>query len=160
MVFAPGWPPKVAGALLPIAARAAASASAPDQTVVPPGTGPMQRLKKRAEFLAVARGRRVKRRPFVLQATMRQEGGEDARIGYTVTKKTGNAVERNRIRRRLREAVRLHGAPATREGHDYVLVGRRGALTASFEDLVQDLGTGLAQVHQVLDKDRRNHNRA
>ncbi|MBB5753854.1 ribonuclease P protein component [Prosthecomicrobium pneumaticum] len=103
----------------------------------------MDRLRKRPEFLAVAGGPRVSRRGFVLQK--REHGAPDRppRFGFTVTKKIGNAVVRNRIRRRLREAVRiaapLHARPAT----DYVLVGRRAALDQAFAALVADLSTGL-----------------
>ena len=70
--------------------------------------------------------------------------GSPPRFGFTVTKKTGNSVERNRIRRRLREAVRLHAAELAKTGMDYVLVGRRDALTLSFSDLVTDLKQALA----------------
>lgn len=64
---------------------------------------------------------------------------QPARFGFTVTKKIGNAVVRNRIRRRLKEAVRLHGALAARPGTDYVLVGRRAALDQPFDELVADV---------------------
>lgn len=104
----------------------------------------MKRLKRRAAFKAVAGGRRVTRPGFVLQAldTGGESGDGPPRFGFTVTKKIGNAVVRNRIRRRLREAVRLaagHAEAAT----DYVLVGRRAALTLQFERLVTDLMTGF-----------------
>ena len=89
----------------------------------------MERLKKRAEFLAVAGGPRVSRRGFVLQKRDRRDvEGTLTRFGFTVTKKMGNSPERNRIRRRLREAVRLSFAENARAATDYVLVGRRAAL--------------------------------
>ncbi|WP_293724004.1 ribonuclease P protein component [Stappia sp.] len=106
---------------------------------VPPDTLPT--LKKRAEFLAIAKGGRLPRRAFVLQAA---PVPGPPRIGYTVTKKTGNAVERNRIRRRLRAAVREVAAEA-RHDVSYVLVGRRGALSQDFQDLLRDLSRGLAR---------------
>lgn len=103
----------------------------------------MDRLKKRREFQKVARGVRTPRRGFLLQSMPRAPAdGADAanpRFGFTVTKKIGNAVVRNRIRRRLKEAVRLHGALAARPGVDYVLVGRRPALDQPFAELVADL---------------------
>lgn len=105
----------------------------------------MDRLKKRAEFLAVAGGPRASRRGFVLQK--RNPRAEDpdrpARVGYTVTKKMGNSPERNRIRRRLREAIRIAGGEHAVAGTDYVLVGRRAALSQPFELLVADLISGF-----------------
>ena len=109
----------------------------------------MESLKQRASFKAVAAGRRVSRPGFVLQAlTVAGESGEKSRnraprFGFTVTRKIGNAVVRNRIRRRLREAVRLAEASAE-PSTDYVLVGRRAALTLQFERLVTDLMSGFA----------------
>ena len=101
-----------------------------------------ERLKKRADFLAVAKGRRQHQRGFVLQARPREDAqdGPDSvvlapRFGFTVTKKTGNSVIRNRIRRRLREIVRLHAAEDARPRTDYVLVGRIEALTTGFDAL-------------------------
>lgn len=107
----------------------------------------MERLRRRADFKAVAGGKRVSRPGFVLQALKRSGGMADGapRVGFTVTRKTGNAVERNRIRRRLRAAVAATG------GHletatDYVLVGRRSALTLQFQRLVTDLESGFARL--------------
>ncbi len=105
----------------------------------------MERLKRRAAFKAVAAGRRIQRSGFVLQALARQTSipaGDHPRFGFTVTKKVGNAVVRNRIRRRLREAVRRAHAEAA-VGTDYVLVARPAALTLQFERLVTDLSSGL-----------------
>lgn len=105
----------------------------------------MDRLKKRAEFLAVAGGARASRRGFVLQKRDPEAdaSGRDARIGYTVTKKMGNSPERNRIRRRLRAAIHLAGGAHAVPGTDYVLVGRRAALSQPFELLVADLISGF-----------------
>ena len=61
------------------------------------------------------------------------------RVGYTVSKKVGSAVERNRVRRRLRELVRRNGAPLMRPRCDYVLVGRRVALSRDFGAMSEDL---------------------
>ncbi len=77
---------------------------------------------------------------------MRVEAGPP-RVGFTVSKQVGNAVERNRVRRRLREVVRLTGTPALRAGHDYVLVGRRNALAAPFDQMMADLDKALHRVH-------------
>jgi ribonuclease P protein component len=106
----------------------------------------MERLRKRAEFRAVAGGIRVSRPGFLLQALKAEHTGRERppRFGFTVTKKIGGAVVRNRIRRRLREAVRLTGDGEP--GTDYVLVGRHAALTLQFERLVADLRSGLTEL--------------
>ncbi len=69
------------------------------------------------------------------------------RVGFTVSKQVGNAVERNRVRRRLREVVRLSGGAVLRPGHDYVLIGRRAALRLPFHDMQNDLGVALGRIH-------------
>lgn len=106
----------------------------------------MERLRKRADFLAAAAGGKAPSAAFVLQNRRRTDDGP-ARVGFTVSKKVGNAVERNRVRRRLREAVRLAGGVRLREGYDYVLIGRRTALAWSFDRLVSDLEGALRRVH-------------
>jgi len=82
------------------------------------------------------------------------------RVGFTVTRQVGGAVERNRIRRRLREAVRLSAAgDAMRPGHDYVLVGRRAALAAPFTEMAQTLQAALTQIHTRLQGQNANAER-
>lgn len=109
-------------------------------------------LRRRSEFLAAARGPRVVRAPFVLQAVRRPEPErQDAiGIGLTVTKKIGNAVTRNRARRRLREALRVTLPGEAIPGHDYVVVARQGALTHDFAALRQELGLALGQMGRRL----------
>jgi ribonuclease P protein component len=115
----------------------------------------MERLRRRADFKAVAGGRRISRRGFVLQALSAPgDGARPARVGFTVTRKIGNAVVRNRIRRRLRAAVAANGRHLE-TATDYVLVGRRAALTLQFERLVTDLESGFAELSgagQALNK--------
>ncbi|MBN8925135.1 MAG: ribonuclease P protein component [Rhodospirillales bacterium] len=101
------------------------------------------RLKKRAQFLLVAsKGRKVPMNGLVLQALKRSDPGP-ARIGFTVTKKVGNAVIRNRTRRRLKEAARLwlrdHGVT----GADLVLIGRDSTRGRPFDALQRDLARAL-----------------
>ena len=108
---------------------------------------PMERLRQRADFLAAATGVKVPAAAFVLQAKRRGDQGP-ARFGFTVSKKVGNAVERNRVRRRLREIVRLTGAERVRAGHDYVLVGRRAALALPFERIKQDFDGAIRRAHR------------
>ena len=106
----------------------------------------MQRLRQRAHFLAAATGPRAPASGFVLQALDRREDGP-VRVGFTVSKKVGNSAERNRVRRRLREVVRLAPPAPLRQGHDYVLVGRRAALSLPFERLIEDFARALSRVH-------------
>jgi ribonuclease P protein component len=105
----------------------------------------MQRLRRRAEFLKAATGARVTAAPFVLQAVRRDEE-TSPRIGFTVSKKVGTAVERNRVRRRLREIVR-QSAASMRPGYDYVLVGRRAALAEPFDRMLAAFHTAIRRVH-------------
>ena len=105
----------------------------------------MERLRQRADFLAVAAGAKAPNSTFVLQMRRREDG--PVRVGFTVTKRVGGAVERNRIRRRLREAVRLASPSPMRPGHDYVLVGRRAALDAPFERIKEEFDRALRRVH-------------
>lgn len=95
------------------------------------------RLKNRPEFLAVQAGEKRRGRAFLLEVLDRQAPDAEPRVGFTVTKRQGNAVERNRMRRRLREAVRLSAGFAMKSGHDYVIVARRDALTTDFAVLEQ-----------------------
>lgn len=108
--------------------------------------GPVEvrRLKKRSEFLRAARGQRVGRSAFSMQTIERDLA--DPGIGFTVTKQQGNSPERNRIRRRLREAARICAADFLPQ-HDYVLVGRREALSLPFHKLTADLMSGLRKLH-------------
>jgi ribonuclease P protein component len=92
----------------------------------------MERLTQRADFLAAAKGARVPAGAFLLQARERGDAAPP-RVGFTVSRKVGTAVERNRVRRRLREIVRRNAALIRETGRDYVLIGRRAALTMPFE---------------------------
>lgn len=104
----------------------------------------LQRLKKRRDFLAAAKGARAPRRAFVLESRQRDDGGP-ARVGFTVSKRVSKkAVERNRIRRRLREAVRSVAPQHALPGHDYVLVGRRSALSEKFGNIATELAGAMA----------------
>jgi len=140
------WPPRGAAASLQPAAIVAASGSPPEprQRLLPaPGT-PQQpgRLRKRAEFLAVRRGYKRRGRFFLLEVLDRGDANAP-RVGFTVTKKVGNAVVRNRVRRRLREAVRIHAAGDMQPGSDYVIVGREDVLTAPFAEIGTELSRRL-----------------
>jgi ribonuclease P protein component len=113
----------------------------------------MDRLRRRVDFLAAASGRKAPGTAFMLQARQRSDDGP-ARVGFTVSRQVGTAVERNRVRRRLREIVRR--SAAMRPGHDYVVVGRRAALGLSFERLVEEFDSALRRVHAAGNESRRS----
>lgn len=103
------------------------------------------RLTRRAEFLRVAaKGRKTPMPGLVLQVLKRQDSGP-ARLGFTVTRKVGNAVIRNRTRRRLKEAARLLLGQEPVTGADLVLVGRDGTRARPFAALQADLRQALAR---------------
>ena len=76
-----------------------------------------------------------------------RKDGKPARLGFTVTKKLGGAVTRNRIKRRLREAARLTLPELVESGHDYVLIGRACGLDRPFSSLQNDIRTALKRLH-------------
>ena len=127
-----------------------------DRCAQPAATG---RLKKRAEFLAVAKGRRFHGPLFTVQARA-GDASRAPRVGLTLTKKVGNAVVRNRIRRRLREALRVTQGLPTEAGWDYVLIGRREALAASFVTIRAELARALGKVKASGKGERRTTRQA
>lgn len=101
------------------------------------------RLKKRAEFLRVAaKGRKAPAPGLVLQALERGDTAA-ARYGFTVTKKVGNSVVRNRARRRLREVVRFLDREMALKGVDIVVIGRSGTCGRRFDALLGDYRKAL-----------------
>lgn len=107
-------------------------------------------LTKRADFVAASRAARSSTAAFTLQA--RRRDGEDSppRVGFTCSKKVGNAVARNRAKRRLRALARLILEPKARPGWDYVLVGRAQTTAHTpFATLQADLDAALDKVHRV-----------
>ena len=92
-----------------------------------------------------ARGRKIATAAFVLQGRSRKGAGA-ARVGFTVSKKVGTAVERNRVRRRLKEVVARAADGRLLAGHDYVLIGRRAALQRPFERMVEELQAALRRL--------------
>ena len=103
----------------------------------------LETIRKRADFLAANRGIRVARPGFVLLA--QPNGGRGLRFGVTVTKKVGNAVVRNRMKRRFRELLRaaLPGEGLT--DHDHVVIGRDGGIERDFALLRDELSQALAR---------------
>src|SRR3954469_19066879 len=114
----------------------------------------MDRLRQRADFLAVANGPRANSAAFVVQSRERGDGGP-VRLGFPVTKKVGSATERNRVRRRLRELVKRLDASSMRPHSDYVLVGRRAALDRDFAGMLDDLRAALHRLERQGGKPSR-----
>jgi len=107
-------------------------------------------MKNRKDFLRAARGPRVETPGFILQVRKRPAGEpEDIRVGFTCSKKVGNAVARNRAKRRLREIARLVLPAHGQAGYDYVLIGRAQATaTHPFTDLLEDLRGALRKTRR------------
>lgn len=115
----------------------------------------MEHLKRRQDFVAAARAPSLATPGMVVQARDRQDQASP-RLGFTCTKKIGNAVTRNRSKRRMREAARLVLGESAQCGFDYVLIGRMATATRSFADLQKDLMSALKRLHatphEVADK--------
>ena len=129
-------------------------------------------LKKRREFLTVRGGRRWSAPAFLLEGRQRKSDSTAAvapensagcppstasgpRFGFTVTKKMGNAVARNRIRRRLRAAIADLAPQLADPTFDYVVLARRPALDCSFEQLRMDLTTAFERIHKQSSRPRK-----
>jgi ribonuclease P protein component len=118
----------------------------------------MNRLLQRRDFLAAAKSPAVSTPGIVVQCRLRTDS-EPARVGFTCTKKLGNAVMRNRIRRRMKEAARLSLPDMALPAHDYVLIGRIAAEKRDFELLRKDIISALTKLHagqgKTFDRTRR-----
>jgi ribonuclease P protein component len=116
----------------------------------PDGPRPLQVLRQRADFLRAASARRQGTAGFLVQARARGDGQAQVRVGFTASKKVGNAVARNRAKRRLRALAREVLAPLACPGWDYVLVARPGATTTRpYAALREDLAAALRQIHKA-----------
>ena len=125
--------------------RPQAAVSLTRQRARPTGAANLNRLRTRSDYKAVSRGTRVVRPGFILLAARREETDLPARFGFTVSRRVGNAVTRNRVRRRLKELVRTSSA-APAAGTDYVLIGRSAAAGRRFSAMADDLATAMARI--------------
>ena len=116
---------------------------------------PPARLRTRAEFVRTGKGRRLRTPCFSLQMLARPAAADPQppRFGFTVTKKLGDAVLRNRIRRRLKEALRP-GQRFPGPGHDYVILAQPAALTEDFAALQLQISQAIADIHAAPRKRR------
>lgn len=105
-------------------------------------------LNKRSDFLAANSGKRAAFGGLVLLVRDRQDANPQMRVGYTVTKKIGNAVVRNKVKRRFRELAREILPTEGIAGADHVLIGRNSAVDRDFDKLRTDLHRALAKVAQ------------
>lgn len=148
MVSGPGWPHGTAvkssiPAVRAVVRNCRRNGALGRFAILSRTSGTLRTLTQRAQFVRAARGARQNKRGFSLQ--MVHSDVEEPRIGYTVTKKTGNSPERNRIKRRLRAAV-LTCVTKFEPQHDYVLIGRRVALDMPFAVLVEELVKALTRL--------------
>jgi ribonuclease P protein component len=115
----------------------------------------MLRLRKRADFLALNGaekngGGRWSTPGYLLVARPRHDGSQMVRVGFTVTKKIGQAVVRNRLKRRLRALARVALLKLGSPGCDYVLIGRSGGLTRDFAEMQAELARGLGKINKSM----------
>lgn len=115
------------------------------------------RLRRRRDFVRASKtGARLSRAAFTLQMAERSEdAGGEARFGFTVTKKVAGAVGRNRIRRRLKAALRLDGGSDAAIGRDYVFIAKPAALTMAFDEILAQMAEGLARLSSRRAEPRR-----
>lgn len=105
-------------------------------------------IRKRADFLAANKGLRVARPGFVLLARPNGINGAPMRYGITVTKRIGNAVVRNRMKRRFRELLRAALPALGLAGHDHILIGREGGIERDYARLADELAAALARARE------------
>jgi len=112
----------------------------------PNGQMAIERLKKRSEFLACAQAPSCAKGAVVVQARLRGDDSPVVRVGFTATKRIGGAVERNRAKRRMREAARRVLPELGRPGFDYVIIARGGTIGRPWVRLLDDVKSALIRL--------------
>jgi ribonuclease P protein component len=115
-------------------------------------------MRKRAEFLSARNGVRATAKALRCEAQIVDENRDHPRIGFTVTKKNGNAVKRNRIKRRMRAAIQSAKNLKMRDGNNYVFIAKPNALTVPFVTLQSDIADLIRKSHKRLDVRPAAHN--
>ena len=150
MASALGWRPKMAARYWRVGAQRAASAFRPEPNRFAMAAAPsptLDRLRRRRQFLDVAATRRKWVAPgLILQARARPDDGPELRLGFTATRKIGNAVIRNRARRRLRAVAREVLGQAAAVPADLVLIARQDTVARPYAELKRDLETAVARL--------------
>ena len=116
----------------------------------------IERLKKRADFLACAQAQACAKGAVVVQARRRGDDAALVRAGFTATKRIGGAVQRNRAKRRMREAARLVLPDLARPGFDYVFIARGGVTTRPWARLLDDVKSALIRLAAERDARTRD----
>lgn len=117
----------------------------------------VETLKKRSDFLRVAATRKKWVSPMMI-IQMSTDQNKNTRVGYTASKKVGNAVIRNKAKRRLREVVKQVMNRTVKAGHDYVIIARNGIESYPFKELIRDMKWSLKRLHEDAHKRQQSNN--
>ncbi len=120
----------------------------------------IETLKKRSDFLRIAGAGQKWVTPAMIVQTCENSAvdGDVIRVGFTASKKVGNAVKRNHAKRRLREAAKQVMKISADKNHDYVLIARHQIAEIKFKELIRDLKWALKRLHKAAGKSGSENN--